>query len=234
MAEPVIPPEERDMLAAELALGVLEGDALAQALRLKLADQAFAASVEAWQARLAPLSAGFAELPGPDIWPAIQRRLDGIAPVRPAAALRWWRIAALGSGALAASLALVLFLRPAPAPVTIVRAPGQIAVAQLDGGEKGALLAASYDAVAGELRIRAVRMPVSRLAPELWIIPADGVPRSLGLVAASGSSRIVVPAEQRGFMEEGATLAVTMEPRDDAPHRAPSSSPVAAGKISRI
>ena len=134
----------------------------------------------------------------------------------------------------AASLALVLFLRPASAPVTIVRPPEQIAVAQLDGGEKGALLAASYDAAAGELRIRAIRMPASRLAPELWIIPADGVPRSLGLVAANGSSRIAVAADHRGFMEEGATLAVTMEPRDGAPHRAPSSSPVAAGKISRI
>lgn len=234
MADPATPGEERDMLAAELALGVLEGEALAQALRLKLTDKAFAALVEAWQARLAPLSAGFAEVPGPDIWPAIQRRLDGMEPARPPAALRWWRIAALGSGALAASLALAMLLRPAPAPVAIVRPPEQIAVAQLDGGEKGALLAASYDAAAGELRIRAIRMPESRLAPELWIIPADGVPRSLGLVAANGSSRIAVPVEHRGLMEEGATLAVTMEPRDGAPHRAPSGSPVAAGRISRI
>jgi len=227
-------PEERDMLAAELALGVLEGEALAQALRLKLADKAFAVQVEAWQARLAPLSTGFGEIPGPDIWPAIQRRLDGFERARPAGTSHWWRIAALGSGALAASLALMLLLRPAPAPITIVRAPEQIAVAQLDGGEKGALLAASYDATAGELRIRAIRMPDSRLAPELWIIPADGVPRSFGLVAANGSSRIAVPATHRGFVEEGATLAVTMEPRDGAPHRAPSSSPVAAGRISKI
>ncbi|NWP29088.1 hypothetical protein GY984_25665, partial [Escherichia coli] len=77
-----------------------------------------------------------------------------------------------------------------------------------------ALLAASYDEASGELRIRAIRMPDSRLAPELWIIPADGVPRSLGLVAANGGSRIVLPAGHRDFMEEGATLAVTMEPRD--------------------
>lgn len=58
-------PEERDMLAAELALGVLEGEALAQALRLKLADKAFAVQVEAWQARLAPLSTGFGRFQGP-------------------------------------------------------------------------------------------------------------------------------------------------------------------------
>ena len=194
MVEPVMSPEEHDMLAAELALGVLEGEALAQALRLQLADKVFAAQVEAWQARLAPLSTGFEEIPGPDIWPAIQHRLDGFELARPAAASHWWRIAALGSGALAASLALVLILRPAPAPVTIVRAPEQMAVAQLDGGGKGALLAASYDEASGELRIRAIRMPDSRLAPELWIIPADGVPRSLGLVAANGGSRIVLPA----------------------------------------
>jgi anti-sigma-K factor RskA len=234
MAEPILPPDERDALAAELALGVLEGEDLARALRLRLADADFAALVEAWQVRLAPLGTAFAEAPAPDIWPAIERRLGGADPVRPAAALRWWRFAALGAGALAASLAAVLVLRPLPAPVTIVRAPDQVAVAQLDGGEKGALLAARYDPGTGELRIHAVRMPDSRLAPELWVIPADGVPRSLGLVASSGRSQVTVPADRRGFMDEGATLAVTMEPRDGAPHQAPSSAPVAAGKISKI
>jgi anti-sigma-K factor RskA len=77
-------------------------------------------------------------------------------------------------------------------------------------------------------------MPASDLAPELWVIPADGVPRSLGLVSAEGLSRVGVPVAHRALMQDGATLAITMEPSDGAPHRAPSSAPVAAGKITTI
>jgi len=233
MAEPLSP--EQDLLAAELALGVLEGDERAQAMRLSLADPAFAAAVAAWRARLEPLGEDFAETAPPDLWPAIEARLgDRGTTLRQ---LRFWRWGALGSGALAASLAAMLVFAPKPEPVTVVRevvrAPDTMAMAQL-GGEAGASLAANYDPGQGALRIRAIAMPQSDLAPELWVIPADGVPRSLGLVSASGTTNVAVPARLRALIVDGATLAITMEPVDGAPHAAPSSAPVAAGKISKI
>lgn len=219
------------MLAAELALGVLDGDDRARALRLSLADPTFAAEVDAWRGRLEPLCAGFGEVPPSNLWPSIERRLGAGDNVKQ---LRIWRWSAIGSGALAASLAAVLVFQPAPAPVEIVRMPDKLVVAQLAGGDGAALLAANYDPAAGELRIRAVTMPSSELAPELWIIPEDGVPRSLGLVSADGMSRMPVAEGHRKLMHDGATLAITMEPRDGAPHAAPSSAPIAAGKISTI
>ncbi|RYD54158.1 MAG: hypothetical protein EOP60_08385 [Sphingomonadales bacterium] len=230
MADP-LPPEDRDALAAELALGLIEGEERAAALRLQLSDPAFSAAVEAWRTRLDPLCADFAEATAPEIWPAIERRLEGAGA---AAQVRRWRFAAFASGAVAASLAAVLMLRPLPAPVEIVRLPESLVVAQLDGGKSGALLAANYDPGQGMLRIRAVAMPESALAPELWIIPADGVPRSLGLVAAHGLSLVGVPVAHRKLIQDGALLAITMEPRDGAPHDKPSAAPIAAGKISTI
>lgn len=230
MAE-LLTPEERDALAAELALGVLAGEERARALRLKLADPGFAAAVAAWEARLDPLGEGFDEAPPPEIWPAIERRLGTSDTVTQ---LRRWRIATVATGALAASLALVLVLRPTPAPIEIVRAPDHVVMAELDGGEKGALFAANYDPANGMLRIKAMRMPESELMPELWVIPADGVPRSLGLVSPTGMMKMPVPMAHRKLMQDGAVLAVTMEPRDGAPHDKPSSAPVAAGKISTI
>lgn len=224
-------PEDREALAAELALGLIEGDERAAALRLQLSDPSFAASVEAWRARLDPLCTGFAEAPAPELWPAIERRLEGAGGSKQ---LRRWRFAAFASGAVAASLAAVVLLRPLPAPVEIVRAPESLVVAQLDGGKTGALLAANYDPGHGMLRIRAVTMPASKLAPELWIIPADGVPRSLGLVADHGVSLVGVPEAHRKLIQDGALLAITMEPRDGAPHDKPSAAPIAAGKISTI
>jgi anti-sigma-K factor RskA len=230
MAE-LLTPEERDALAAELALGVLAGEERAQALRLKLADPGFAAAVAAWEARLDPLGEAFGEVPPPAIWPAIERRLGTSDSVTQ---LRRWRIATVATGALAASLALILVLRPVSAPIEIVRAPEHVVMAELDGGEKGALFAANYDPANGMLRIKAMRMPESDLMPELWVIPADGVPRSLGLVSPTGMMKMPVPMGHRKLMQDGAVLAVTMEPRDGAPHDKPSSAPVAAGKISTI
>lgn len=234
MTEPLSP--DHDVLAAELALGVLDGAERAEALRLKLADPAFAAAVDAWRARLEPLGDDFAEAAPPDLWPAIEARLErrDVGAVRQ---LRFWRWGAIGSSALAASLAALLVFAPAPEPVTVVkevvRAPDQMAVAQL-GGEAGASLAANYDPGQGTLRIRALEMPSSDLAPELWVIPADGVPRSLGLVSPQGTTSVAIPAKLRALIVDGATLAVTMEPIEGAPHAAPSSAPVAAGRISKI
>ena len=224
-------PEERDALAAELALELVQGEERAAALRLQLSDPEFAAAVQGWRARLDPLCVGFAEAPAPDLWPAIERRLEGRGST---VKLRRWRFAAFASTAMAASLAAVLFLRPLPPPVEIVRAPDSLVVAQLDGGKTGALLAANYDPAQGMIRIRAVAMPASELAPELWIIPADGVPRSLGLVSAKGVSLVGVPEAHRKLVQDGALLAITMEPREGAPHEKPSAAPIAAGKISTI
>lgn len=230
MAEQITP-EERDALAAELALGVLAGEDRARALRMKLADPGFAAEVAAWEARLDPLGDGFGEAAPPNVWPAIERRL-GSSNV--AMQLRRWRIATGAASAVAASLAILLISKPVPAPVEVIRAPEHVVMAQLDGGEKGALLAANYDPSSGMLRIKTMRMPNSNLTPELWVIPADGKPRSLGLVSPDGMVTVPVAMAHRKLMTDGAVLAVTMEPRDGAPHLAPSSAPVAAGKISTI
>jgi anti-sigma-K factor RskA len=237
MADPLLPEEELSVLAGELALGVLEGDERARALRLQLEDPAFAAAVSEWRDRLGPLHEGFAEAAPPDLWHAIERRLPdaGGAGVRTLTRrLQAWRAGAIASGAVAAALAVFLVVRPAPAPIEIVRAPDQVSIAQLAGEANGALFAANYDPAQGQMRIRAVELPPSPLAPELWVIPADGVPRSLGLIAAEGTTNVLVSEAHRALIREGATLAITLEPVAGAPHDKPSSAPIAAGKVSTL
>lgn len=245
MADP-IDMNDREAMAAELALGLLDGDERAAALRLQLSDADFAAEVEGWRDRFAPLSAGFASASPPAaLWAAIEARLGGdeetpaIAelPLAISRRLGRWRAAAIGSSAVAAVLLAAIVLRPAPEPViqpVPVAADRPVTIAQLADESGGALLAARYMDEPGELMIRSAGMPTGDLAPELWVIPADGVPRSLGLVAIDGMTRVTVPIELRGLMADGATLAITMEPADGAPHDAPSSAPIAAGTISTI
>lgn len=248
MADPVLPPDDDAMLAAELALGVLDAPDRAQAMRRRLADPAFAAEVTAWEMRLADLCDECRPVPPPaELWHGIEARVAaGRATERQLIAardaLRRWRFGALGAGAVAAGLALVLLLRPGapdlpppvPAPVPGPTAPAPVVIAELRGGAEGPVLLAHYQPTDGALRIRAENMPETKLVPELWVIPADGVPRSLGAVRAAGTSDLEVAVPHRKLMHDGATLAITMEPATGVPHDKPSAPPVAAGQISTI
>ncbi|MBT2186732.1 anti-sigma factor [Sphingobium nicotianae] len=243
MADAPLTPEEFDLLAAELALGVLEGRARARALRLQVSDPGFREAVLAWQARFEPLLHGYPDAEAPDLWHAIEQRLpQGSGPAGDRVGtierrLQAWRRSALAAGALAAGLAAVLLFRPVtpPAPGPQVAQASQPAVAHLGDAGGAHQFAVNYDAMNGELRVRTLKMPQqSALAPELWVIPADNVPRSLGLVSATGSMRMTVSPAMRHMMADGAMLAVTMEQPDGAPHRAPSSTPIATGPINKI
>ena len=210
-------------------------------------DADFRDAVTAWQKRFEPLLHGYSEVEAPDLWRAIEQRLpvsgdDGEASgavVGITSRLNAWRAGAILAGAVAAGLAALLLFRPDEAP----RPPqgGQIAqqaakpmIARLGGGEDAHQFLASYDATSGELRVRTLKMAQTQLAPELWVIPADNVPRSLGLVSSDGSIRVTVQPALRTLLKDGATLAVTLEDRASAPHAAPGSTPVAVGAIHGI
>ena len=223
---------EQAALAAEHALGVLEGEERAEALGLSLASPAFAARVRKWQGRLDPLGDAFDEAPPPNLWPAIEERLGAQPPTGEVRTIRFWKGATALTGAVAATLAAVMVFNPFTAP-----APDQPAarpvIAQLAGAD-GTLLAANVNPQTGQLVIRAVTLPKSDLVPELWVIPGDGVPRSLGLISAENTTQVSLPAALRPFVIDGATLAVSLESAQGAPHTAPSSTPIAMGKISAI
>ncbi|NBB23508.1 hypothetical protein GVM20_00025 [Porphyrobacter sp. SLTP] len=228
---------EQAALAAELALGVLEGEERAEALRLSLANPAFAAQVVEWQQRLDPLSEAFEEVPAPNLWAAIDARLDDNPNTAEVGKLRLWQGAAALSGAIAASLAAIMLFGPITlredAALPAAASPAPVVIAQLAGGD-GTLLAASIGPESQYLDIRAVTLPETDLTPELWVIPGDGVPRSLGLIARSGTTQVTLPENLRPLVVDGAILAVSLESPQGAPHAAPSATPIATGKISAI
>jgi anti-sigma-K factor RskA len=222
-------PPRREDLAAELALGLLDGEERAEALRLCLSDPGFAAAVESWGLKLAPLLADIpAAAPPPPVWTAIEARLDASPPAGVVRRLRLWRLGALGSAALAASLALFIFLQPPElAPRT------EMAVAQLTGAGGAQAITVAYDPEQGVLHVSQASLGGQAKGPELWVIPADGVPRSLGMIAGEARN-LPVGAGLRSYLKEGATLAVTLEDPATAPHAAPTSTPILTGKISTI
>ncbi len=231
---PALTPDELD-LAARLALGLPAGEERAAALRQILANPAIAHEVSEWHRRLAPLLDEVAEADPPArVWPAIERRLSppAVDPAEPRALARW-RGGALVAAGLAASLALFLAIRPQPVAVPGVVPPADMAVAQMASADKDAVFSVRYDPSAGLLKARGTVALQPGQAPELWVIPADGVPRSLGLIDPQAKGHPVAP-QLRGYLVDGATLAITIENAADAPHTAPGSTPIVTGTISVI
>jgi anti-sigma-K factor RskA len=228
---------ETEALAAEHALGVLSGPERAAAEARMARDPAFAALVEAWRERLAPLLDGVAPVaPAPGLWRAIERALPANDNPR---SLRFWRGATLGSlGLAAASLAVAVVLANRPPLVLQPPAPPPILNASLTSGTSGQpMFVAAYDPVRKTLIITSLMTPGADPAHvhQLWLIPADGKPHSLGMVAPGTSKSMPMPDPMTPMLQPGAALAVSVEPPGGSPLKTAPSGPIAAiGKLNRI
>ncbi len=213
-----------DMLAAELAMGLLEGEERAAALRRTLSDPAFAREVEWWRAHLAELLVEYPHATPP---------ADLIASIGAPPARRWFQ-RPLYPVALAAAAAAAVFVvsRPVPPVPPSVNAPAAIglvaALAAPDGS--AAPIAAVIDRASGAVRIAGTDVaPVGRVA-ELWVID-NGTPRALGLLNRTAATRLTVTAPQRAALRPGAVLAISIEPIGGSPQATPTGPVVATGPL---
>ncbi len=246
-------PEERALLASELAFGLLDGDELALARRLQLSDPDFADLVEKAKSEIAPLHEGYAEVTAPEgLKERINAAIDGEGKDAPETSTPTpandtdpgpWRLLAMVASIVAIALAGVLAFQaldnPAgdqPTKVAGGEQPAEAAqfVAQMAGQEEGQFVVVRWSADSTSLDMRAIGLENENLAPELWVIPADGTPRSFGTVLGDGRGELAIPSELRPFLADGATLAVTMEDPASAPHDAPTLPIIASGTLLEI
>lgn len=215
------PKDEDDLLAAEYVLGVLDAEAAKSAAARARRDPAFAAAVSRWTTRLEPLNAAYATVPPPaHSFAEVEARLFPEA-AREGFARRVWASVGLWRGAaLAASLALAMVVisdrsisPPPPSLISAITAPdGSLA------------FVARLDPATGTLTIRqsgGATAPADQ-SYEAWVIPADGTPRSLGLVGAPGSAN-------HDLIAPGVTLAISLEPSGGSTTGAPTGPVVAIG-----
>ncbi len=206
----------RDRLAAEYVLGTLKGGARRRFEGWLHQDAALRRSVAEWQDRLTPL-AEFAPptAPGPQVWRAIEQRLN---LRRPVPAWQFWRSESVnfwrGLGAASSALALVL------AAVLVTRtldAPRIDYVATLSDEQAHTVLLLTADSRHQALNVKLVaNAPVaSDKTLQLWAVPKAGHPRSLGLLADRGEARLALAA---GAVDaDVALLAVSLEPKGGSP-----------------
>ena len=226
-----------DTAAAELALGLLDGSERTDALRRVLAQPAFAAEVERWRTQFGALFPAVpVAAPGDALFGRVERSIAPMAAAASAVApmkrrWAWPSIAAISSMAAAVLFALLL-TRPAVVPVDRPTAPALLAAAVVPSG-KGDAVSAVYDPKAGSLRLTAAALADARHAAELWVIGADGVPHSLGLLRGGTTTALVVSPSDRPRLAAAAVLAVSIEPVGGSPTGLPTGPVVAKGVLSR-
>ena len=224
-------PALADALAQQYATGTLRGAARRRYEALLPGHPLLREALAQWHARLMPLTAAITpQAPPPHVWRRIEQRLWPAPAVS-----RWWQQLSLwrGISALATvatiGLAMLLVL-PGPAqPPVVVVLQGTGGAAQ---GVNSFVASVSGD---GRALVTRPLLPVSLEANrvlELWSVPPEGAPRSLGLIAADGATVISRQRLPASLLKGGtAALAVSIEPPGGSPTGAPTGPVVYAGKL---
>jgi anti-sigma-K factor RskA len=233
-----------DQVAAELVLRLLDGEELLAARGRLRTDPGFARLVADWEERLAPLLDDIhPQAPPAELWSRISASLEEAGEGATIHMLRRkatiWRTYSAVITAVAAALVLVVGLdtaRKDPVLQPPVRqASAETLVASL-GSEGGpAALIITYDANSRSLiATPAVLQGAAGHSHELWVLPASGAPRSLGIVTADHSRKIVIPPALLKAIGANATLAVSVEPEGGSPTGLPTGPVIATGQLNRI
>lgn len=220
---------EDELLAAELALGVLAGAERAAAEQRVAREPGFARMVSAWEERLAPWAAEIDEVAAP---PAVWDRIAATLPAEKQSAGWWqniafWRGLSLATGALAAAcLGALIYLGNAPQKAPLIAA--------LEGGGHRHFVA-TIDMRSGSIAVQPAAFSADATRePELWLIPADGKPRPLGMLRADRAVSITIPADLAALTVSNAVLAVSLEPPGGSPTGQPTGPVIATGKLTSL
>jgi anti-sigma-K factor RskA len=230
-------PELQERLAAEYVLGTLRGRPRRRFEQWLAEDTALAARVADWEARLSPLAGGVDPVHPPErLW----RRIEARLAEEPRAARGLWDSTAfwrglglVASGAAASLVAVVAWIapeRPAPAPAPIVlQVPGnEIPASYLavltDPATQRPVMVVSAGRKEKQVWTKTIdpAIHVADRSLELWALPENGAPRSLGVVSADEKVMLALPAIADVSLAGVSMLAVSLEPRGGSPTGAPT------------
>lgn len=209
-------PAERETLAGEYVLGTLSAFEAARVEKMIREEPAMREAVAAWERRLAPLHALAPRAePPPGVIARVERTLDGPRPL-------WrfpWAPFGVTAGAVAAGLAVLLLMRPAPAPLVTV---------MLGERDQPAFLVEARDEAIRLSALNPRAIPEGRVA-QLWALPPGATaPVSLGLVPTEGRFT-VSPGTVRP--EAGMLIEITLEPPGGSPTGRPTGPVLFIGRL---
>jgi anti-sigma-K factor RskA len=220
-----------DALAAQYVAGTLRGGARRRFEALLPSHPALQRAVQAWQARLMPMTVSLPPVaPPPAVWRKIEQTIWPAPAPQP-----WWQRLGLWravSGAAVAAVVGMAVLQPGIPPAQ----PPVVVVLQGTGADTGVSgnIVASLSAD-GRAMVTRTLTPVSLQTDrvlELWSVPPQGNPRSLGLISANGVTVLAGDKLPTTLLKGGtAALAVSIEPPGGSTTGVPTGPVVYAGKL---
>lgn len=244
----VQPPDgSLDLLAAEYALGLLDGADLAAARALEGGDAVFAQKVERWRNQgadwlleLAPVT------PGAQVWDRLAPLFGKISappahtPITDLTDVRKWQrrayLAMAASTFFAVALGVSLLANRVPATPNVSeqtiaaqtenagRDSLNLAAAQIVDAQGNTVLTALFDTETRELWVDVadvVDPEGGKKMLELWVLDDSGTPFSLGIVEG-GDRRRRLSEPLGDLLGADRTIAITFEDKATAPHEAPT------------
>jgi anti-sigma-K factor RskA len=219
-------PALRRALAADYAIGLMPATARRRFEQLLLDDAALRTELAQWQESLACLTETLPEHPVPDrVWQGITARIEPQVLHVPEKRPFWnW----LRATAAVCSVLVIVFLGSLyNRDDARYRATLQTADAQ------PALKVEAHD---DYLQIEPLTLaavdPGHSL--ELWAIPADGKPISLGVIPAGGKGKVELNEAQRALIGQPIALAVSLEPKGGSPTGQPTGPVLYQGALAAL
>jgi anti-sigma-K factor RskA len=217
-----------DDRAGLYVLGVLDAAEMTELRRAAMQDDRLADAIVAWETRLAPLAALAGEAtPPPELWDTLVARLDDIqvVPIRPRSVpgvRAYWRTAAIGAMAVAASLAGALvwkFVQPLPRMAMIMpmqqNLGGWLIELEPGGGLRAIAQGSVHHAADRDF--------------ELWALAENATkPVPLGLLPAGTASAELPPG---ALPKTKFKLLVSLEPKGGSPTSLPTGPVMYAGDV---
>jgi anti-sigma-K factor RskA len=214
-------------LSAAYVLGTLRGPARRRFERMAKQDDALATIVSRWEDALSPLAASVAPVEPPArVWREIESRISpATSNLSPVTSSLWRAFGLMAGGLATVLLAFFIWISTGPRGEPVF-------VAVLTAQDSGPRAVVSMHEP-NTLRVHIVKpwAAAEGKSLELWVLPTEGSPRSLGLVANASGDTLIRLLTTDPRMQGATALAVSLEPAGGSPTRLPTGPVLCSGAI---
>lgn len=216
----------RRALAADYAIGLMPTAARRRFEQLLLDDAELRVELAKWQESLASLNEPLVEVPVPDrVWTTINARIEPQELHVPAKRPFWnW---------LRVTVAVCSLLVAVTLGILYNRDSSQYSATLLSASAQPALRIKAHDDY-----LQVEPLTLAAVAPghslELWAVPADGKPISLGVIPAGGKGRVALSEKQHALLGKPIALAVSLEPEGGSPTGQPTGPVLYQGALAGL